>query len=183
MVARAPDPRRLDVAALARDGGRLEGRWPLASFDRLCQDHPSDAPATEGNVRWAARGELRKVPGGEAQVWLHLDCAATVHRSCQRCLHAVALPLHVQRALRFVADETQAEQLDLDSDEDVLTLERALDLHALVEDELLLALPMVPRHEHCEPPAAGVDETLPSDDETREHPFAALAQWRGKPPH
>ena len=36
----------------------------------------------------------------------------------------------------------------------MLALSRALDLRELVEDELLLALPLVPRHEVCPEPAA-----------------------------
>jgi len=47
------------------------------------------------------------------------------------------------------------------------------DLLALVEDEVLLALPLVPRHENCDPPVkAGVDEEI--------SPFAVLRQLRGK---
>ena len=82
----------------------------------------------------------------------------------------------VDRALRFVDGEAQAEALDADSEDDVLALVPALDLRALVEDELLLAWPIVPRHEHCAAPAyrAGDDEA-PSAN-----PFSALASL--KPP-
>ena len=50
-------------------------------------------------------------------------------------------------ALRFVDGEAQAEALDADSEDDVLALAPALDLRTLVEDELLLAWPIVPRHD------------------------------------
>jgi uncharacterized protein len=61
----------------------------------------------------------------------------------------------------------------------VLALERALDLHELVEDELLLVLPMVPRHETCTPPAGAATPPAPADDaQAAPHPFAALAGWR-----
>ena len=85
-------------------------------------------------------------------------------------------PLHIERRLFFVEGEDAAAALDAESEEDVLALTPSLDLHALIEDELLLSLPIVPRHEIC---AAPIDlgagrETLP-DDEAREHPFAALA--------
>jgi uncharacterized protein len=84
----------------------------------------------------------------------------------------MAVPLGVDRRFRFVADEAEAERLDADSEDDVLAIEPALDLQALVEDELILALPLVPRHEHC---------TLPADaaaDGDAAHPFAGLAAWR-----
>ena len=82
----------------------------------------------------------------------------------------------VDRVLRFVDGEAQAETLDADSEDDVLALVPVLDLRTLVEDELLLAWPIVPRHEQCAPPAyrAGDDEA-PSAN-----PFSALASL--KPP-
>ena len=55
----------------------------------------------------------------------------------------------VERRIRFVDGEDAGGALDADSDDDVLALTPALDLHELVEDELLLALPLVPRHEVC----------------------------------
>ena len=65
---------------------------------------------------------------------------------------------------------------DEDSDEDVLALTPSLDLLPLVEDELILALPLVPRHEACPQPlamSAGEDEL--AADEDGEHAFAGLA--------
>jgi uncharacterized protein len=184
MAPRVHDPRRLDVAAIAADALGLEGRWPLAGFTRLLADQPADAPPAGGDVVWRAQGERRAVPGGEPEVRLHLEASARVHRTCQRCLQPVELALHVDRRMRFVADENRAAELDAESDEDVLALERALDLHELVEDELLLALPMVPRHERCPQPlptsAAAADAVADAEDAA--HPFAALAGWRGKPP-
>ena len=70
----------------------------------------------------------------------------------------------------------QAARLDEEGDEDVLALTRALDLPALVEDELILALPLVPRHEVCpqDVPLEAVDEGFEAAGE-RPNPFAALA--------
>ena len=183
MGSRAHDPRRLDVAAFAADAQRLEGRWPLAGFARLVADQPADAPPVAGDVAWQARGERRAVPGGAAEVWLELEASARVHRTCQRCLQPVELELHVDRRLRFVADENLAAELDADSEDDVLALERALDLHDLVEDELLLALPMVPRHDRCpQPLPTPAAPAAEPQAEAAAHPFAVLAGWRGKPP-
>ena len=85
------------------------------------------------------------------------------------------LPLRVDRRIFFVEGEDAAAALDAESEDDVLALTPALDLPELIEDELLLALPLVPRHEVCpEPlPRAFVEDdpaTTPAD-----HPFAALA--------
>jgi uncharacterized protein len=165
------DPLHFDVADAAAQGVELQGRWPLAELPRLAADHPADAPALAGDVAWSARASTRQGTGGAPQTWLHLSAQAAVLRSCQRCLQPLALPLAVDRDLRFVAGEDAAAALDADSEDDVLALTPQLDLRELVEDELLLALPLVPRHEVCPEPltfSAG-------DVEPAGHPFAALA--------
>jgi uncharacterized protein len=192
MKPRSHDPQRLDVVVFAADGASLEGGWPLAGFARLIDGHPAEAAAPAGEVRWRARGLGRAVAGGAPQVWLELEAQAEVLRCCQRCLQPVAITLQVRRRLRFVDGEAQAAELDADSEDDVLAIERALDLRALVEDELLLALPMVPRHARCSAPAgvmvgdgadwavqASADVATAEADEAA-HPFAALANWRAR---
>jgi uncharacterized protein len=174
MTSRPADPRKFDVAAAAAEGLMLEGRWPLAGFERL-----NDGATPEGDVTWSVRGQRRPVAGGEPQLWLHLAARARVMLECQRCLQPVALDLDVTRSLRFVADEATAEALDADSEDDVLALPRSLDLHALVEDELLLALPLVPMHERCPqrlPMTAGETAAEPA-----RKPFAALAGLKRQP--
>ncbi len=121
------------------------------------------------------------MPGARAEIWLHLTARACVWRDCQRCLQPVALALDLARALRFVADEATAEALDAESEDDVLALPRYLDLHELVEDELLLALPLVPMHMQC-PQALPTSVDFDAGDELAApaHPFAALAALQGR---
>ena len=83
--------------------------------------------------------------------------------------------LAVDQAIRFVDDEAQAEALDAEIEDDVLALSPALDLRALVEDELLLAWPIVPRHDVCPSPAStGPATSRPPGA----NPFAALASLK-----
>ena len=174
MTSRDFDPFRLDVAAFANEAAQLEGRWPLAQFDRLTEAAVVDALVPDGGlVAWRARGERRVLRGGDAQTWLHLNAATGLPLECQRCLTPVAVDLKVERSFLFVHGEDAAAQLDADSEDDVLPLTRALDLRELIEDELLLAMPLVPRHEVCPVPlklATGEDVV---DD--KPNPFAALA--------
>jgi uncharacterized protein len=180
MKPRGFDPARLDVAAFAKEGARLEGDWPVTEFPRLAESAAAEAsPRPDDRVRWQARGESRPVRGGPSQVWLHLAAQAPIAMQCQRCLQPVSVALAAQRSFQFVAGEDTAATLDADSEDDVLALTRALDLRELLEDELLLNLPLVPRHEHCAPPAgAGDVDELPVDEAP--HPFAALAALRGR---
>lgn len=174
---RAFDPHRLDVAAFSLAEGRLDGEWPLARMPRLLQDAlPLSAHSPAQSVVWSARGSSKAVAGGEAEIRLHLQARTALELRCQRCLQPLTVPLEVQPSLRFVRGEAQAEALDEDSDEDVLALAPALDLLPLIEDELILALPLVPRHELCPQPlpmSAGQEDLEQADDS--EHAFAGLA--------
>ena len=177
------DPLRLDVAAFAKEAGQLEGRWRLAAFDRLTESAVAGTPEiADAEVIWTARGEARATRGGETQIWLHLTAGTALPLECQRCLKAVDVTLQIERSFLFVHGEDAAAQLDTDSEDDVLALTRALDLRELVEDELLLALPIVPRHEVCPVPLVApesVDEPLAD----KPNPFAALAALKGTKPN
>jgi uncharacterized protein len=175
MSARARDPSRLDVEPFAKEGGELQGQWPLRQLRRLAETAHAEARPVESDVvAWQVRGELRPVRGAASQPWLHLSAQTALNLECQRCLQPMAVPLEVSRSFRFVHGEAAAAELDADSEDDVLALTRALDLRELVEDELLLSLPLVPRHEACAPPVPLAD-SKPEPAEERPNPFAALA--------
>lgn len=165
------DLRHLNVAAFAAAGARLAGAWPLQDMPRLLADASAVPDAA---AHWSLKGEMRTRAGTAGEPWLQLEVAAELIVPCQRCLQPMVQPLQAASTLRFVAGEDEAARLDEDSEEDVLALGTALDLHALVEDELIMALPFCPRHAHCEPPAASADASAAAP----EHPFAALAALR-----
>jgi len=178
MKPRAFVPEKLELAAFIHDGASLEGEWPAASLERLADGAATEAPA-EGwpPVRWRLLGETRQAKGAKAQAWLQVTAQAQVALTCQRCLKPVDEHIDVDRWIRFVDTEAEAAALDADSDDDVLALPRHLDARELIEDELLLALPLVPRHEVCpEPLPLADDEDAAADEEgERPNPFAALA--------
>jgi uncharacterized protein len=173
--SRDKDPRRLDVERFAREAAQLEGFWPLKGMPRLIDScHVEAGVQPESDVVWAARGEQRRV-GGELQTWMALRLHARLKLTCQRCLGAVEAPLDIERRFRFVDGEDQAAALDAEQDDDVLARSRAFDLHQLAEDELLLALPIVPMHETCPEPLRVTDAAADEDALPRANPFEALA--------
>ena len=87
------------------------------------------------------------------------------------------MPLKIARNFLFVHGEDAAAQLDADTEDDVLAITRSLDLRELIEDELLLAMPIVPRHEVCPQPLVAATDELADD---KPNPFAALMDL--KPP-
>lgn len=175
MVVQAFDPRHLDVAAFAAVQGRLSGEWPLAALHRLglATGGPTDA-----GVVWAVRGERREQPPGAAEIGLRLRANATLELVCQRCLQSMPHALNVERGFRFVKDEAEAERLDEHSEDDVLALGHPLDMLALVEDELILALPLIPRHEVCPHPLMPHAGAPLGDASREDNAFAVLAAWR-----
>jgi uncharacterized protein len=108
---------------------------------------------------------------------LYLRARTRLPLVCQRCLQPAWTAIAVDRHFLFVPDEAQAMQLDERAQDDVLTATEDFDLRGLIEDELLLALPLAPRHERC-PQAlptqrAGFGTAQQGPDEP--HPFAVLA--------
>ncbi|MFN0303601.1 MAG: YceD family protein [Burkholderiales bacterium] len=90
-----------------------------------------------------------------------------VMMACQRCLEPVELVVAVNSDLemREALDEIEG----ADDDVDRVLAGKSMDVATLVEDEVLLELPMVARHDACEPI---------NDDPSgakRASPFAALA--------
>lgn len=178
MVVQAFDPRHLDVAAFAAVQAKLSGQWPLAALHRL---GPATSGPMEASVVWAIQGERREQAPGSAEVRLHLRASTTLELVCQRCLHSMPQALNVERSFRFVKDEAEAERLDEHSEDDVLALGHPLDLLALVEDELILALPLIPRHEVCPQPLTA-PSGVPQGGASREgNAFAVLAALRRRP--
>lgn len=183
MSARSRDPSRLDVESFAKEGGELGGQWPLRQLRRLADvTHAEARPSESDKVHWQARGELRPVRGAAPQPWLHLSAQTSLNLECQRCLQPMTVPLDVSRSFCFVHGETTAAELDAESEDDVLALTRALDLRELVEDELLLSLPLVPRHESCSPPMPLASAEAEAAEE-RPNPFAALAALKRRGRH
>ena len=179
MPAAASAPTRLDIRAFAQAAQERSGADVLAAYPRLAEEAQRDAG--QSLVRWRALGAMRPDALGVAQPWLHLQAQAMLPLSCQRCLDVVEVPLEVDRHFRFVADEATAEAEDDDAEEDLLVASDAFDLQALIEDELILAMPLIAMHDVCPSPSpplgAGDDAKLPE----RPNPFAVLQQLR-KPP-
>lgn len=177
------NPRRLDMRAFAQAGASLQAEEPLSTFARLHAERAPDASVASESVRWLARGEMRPgASGDEPEAWLLLQVDVRMPLTCQRCLGPVDVPLTVERWFRFVADEATAEAQDDDSEEDLLALEPRPNLLDVLEDEMLMALPLVPMHEVCPIPVrmqvGDVDEAADDAAPVPQNPFAELARLK-----
>jgi uncharacterized protein len=152
--------KHIDTFRFCKDSSQLAGVFGVAELPRLAAEV---LPNTDFEVRWAATGES---PDGMA-----VALQSTVQMSCQRCLNAIGESIDVEFRFKFVKDEATAQADDEASDDvDMLVHDRQFDLYALIEDEMLMALPFVSLHVVC--PSAGAIAHLPKED--KPNPFAVL---------
>ena len=97
-----------------------------------------------------------------------------VFLTCQASLETFRHPVKVADRLVLVDDESQLPPIEEENDEeDYLVADEPLDIRDLVEDAVLLALPMVPRKPGMEEaPMAGAEQ------EPKPSPFASLASLK-----
>ena len=172
------DARRLDVRQFAQQGGVLAGDETIGAFPRLKAE--SEGRGDDMPVRWSARGEIRNAGHVQPDVWVHVEADTALPMICQRCLGNVDVKVAVDRWFRFVADEATAAAEDDESEEDVLAESRSFDLLELVEDELLMDLPVAPRHVICPvlPNFSAGEAEFEDAQGKRENPFQVLAKLK-----
>ena len=169
----------LDTHEFCRRADSASGTEPLAGLTRVA----SLLADPVGELSWQIAGRSAVRADGSRLAFLSLELQAMVVMRCVRCLEPVAQVLSEQRAYRLVGNESQAAQEDAEDDDyDVLVASRRFDLGALIEDEMIMALPAAPRHEHCEAPAkaspADADASKGAASEAEpvpENPFAVLS--------
>ena len=93
-------------------------------------------------LQYAVRGE-----GADGRATLTVEASGTLQLACQRCLGALELPLAVTSVLELADSEAEIDAAD--DERDRVLASKAMDVAALVEDEVILALPMVPMHASC----------------------------------
>lgn len=167
----APLPEYLDPLQLADRQVELRGRLPLAAMSRLVETLVDDAGEAEVELRFDRDAGGRRLLQGALR--------ATVTVTCQRCLGACELSLRSELRLAIVGSEDEAERLP--EEFDPLLAEGRLRTLTLVEDELILAMPLVPMHSErsaCVPEEAlrkGPPDASEPTAQARKNPFAALA--------
>lgn len=131
------DPRRF-----CKDSQSWETRSEVSAFPRLAHEF--------------TQGELFCRVDGRADTFgslsLRLTIRGEVGLTCQRCLGSMQHAVLVERTLYLARNETELERLDAMPDSDAILVGETLDLLDLVEDEVLLSLPLVAMHAEGECP-------------------------------
>ncbi len=157
----------------AAEGGQsIAGRLAFTRMQRLAEVVKNTEGSAEVALDFAV--DEQGIPHVHGQV----RCEVVL--ICQRCLEAMTVPIDVEMDLGIVGSDDEANRLPERYDPLVAGAEPVL-VAELVEDEILLALPAVPRHEGkvC---AAAIPEQVGEGDtaEVAANPFAILAQLKAK---
>ncbi len=166
-------PLLVDVYELARERRTIEGDLALADLKRLA----ASLLRTEGSLRYRIRGEIDEQgrPGAGMHSVGH-PAARVPALQPGTATSALRRDAH----FRFVTSEDELNALPIDDDDvDEIVGSQHMDIAAWIEDEAILSLPLVPRHDDCRP-AVPLVATPEGDDggEKRPNPFAALASLK-----
>lgn len=137
---------------------------------------PDNTLAPSGELPSQVAVDLSIRQSGSVLLWsLHTD--GILWQTCQRCLEPVAVPLTIDSEFALLQDESQAALVSEDTETillDEITDDERLNLLAMIEDELLVALPLAPKHAHCHMAVTQAGE-LPEAAVQQDNPFAVLA--------
>lgn len=162
----------IEPRALATQGRVLEGSVKLATLKRVLPLVRSDA----GDVDYTLRFDIDEggIPCVKGEV------RATLMLQCQRCMEDMEYPVKAKVSLGIVPSREAAEQLP-GKYEPLLESGDEISVTSIIEDELILALPLVAMHELEECPQAQAVAAQGEEDKSaprRESPFAILAQLK-----
>jgi len=157
-------PETLNFLRQVERNYHFEGKLPVASLSRLCEMLHSDSGSIEVSFEFGTRAGFASLKG---------RVKANLEIQCQRCLQAMAVELDSVFKLAFVRSEDEAEELPAEFEPYLIEGEEQLML-PLLEDEILLSLPMVTTHEQpCSAFMSEHEEQVQARKEAA-HPFAAL---------
>lgn len=158
----------VDTLEFAREGRSVSGSVPVSVLPRLL-----DVVGTADALLECELHGRRE----NGRNWLSLQIRGEFDLICQRCLGPMPFVLETDAELQVIAPgeawpDEALEDGALRLGADAIAAETAQAVTDLIEEEVLLALPVAPKHEEgCEPPAR-------SDDKRAASPFAVLAKLK-----
>jgi uncharacterized protein len=157
MVDRIPD--LFDPLEFAEKKRRIRASLPLAEMDRLRGSLTTSDGCAEVDLSFGKFGRLPSISG---------TISANLQLECQRCLESIDWPVEESVSIALVASIDEVELLPEQFEPLVVAAGELVAFVDIVQDELLLAIPVIPRHNNCQIPYLGPELTA------EQHPFAAL---------
>jgi uncharacterized protein len=156
------------------------GFLTMSDMPRLAKEVSSVNPGD--GFAWQMETYFEDSPGSEPRQILNLALKGCLHLVCQRCLQDCAVNLDEKRRFVLVATEAEADGYPLeDEEQEPLVASQHFNLLETIEDEILLSLPLIPKHPEgfCEPHATvfGLEDEDEGSDK-RENPFNILKNMK-----
>jgi uncharacterized protein len=129
--------RRAPVDTLVGTETALDFSIPLAELPRVSHELAGTDGAAGGQVRFSRQ---------QGQAVADLEVGAQPEVVCQRCMQPMRWPVKVKSRVALVSDYDAADRVP-DGMEVFLVEGDSVSVRDLVDEEIMLALPNVPRHE------------------------------------
>jgi uncharacterized protein len=156
------------------------GFLTISDLPRVAEEASTVIPSD--GFAWTVQTDFEDSPGSEPHQILELGLKGCLHLVCQRCLQDCAVDLDEKRRFVLVLTDAEADEYPIeDEEQEPLVVNQHFNLLETIEDEVLLSLPLIPKHPEgfCEPHAStfGDDEGEGVSDE-RENPFNILKNMK-----
>ena len=166
-------PDLVDPLKLSKSRGVLEGSLPLSRLARAVGLLVSN----EGDLQYKILFDIDH----EDVPFLEGNVTGSVQLRCQRCMESLVHELQVSFKLSPVHRESQGSELPTEYEAIVMDEGKISPLR-LIEDELILSLPLVPKHDEGDATCQVEVDTSQSEneEETLEKPFEVLKSLKIK---
>lgn len=159
-------PRYVNPWLLFRHHETVSGVIPLSEMPNLQASQNRQTGEAQVQLRVMQRDDGQVILLGQAEIDLALEC--------QRCLQPIEQRFFADFELVLVKYERQLAAVS--DEDDAIVVDDELELAPLIEQELILALPMIAKHDDCQ---ATYDNT-PAAEAERQQPFANLKDLLNK---
>lgn len=153
-------PLMADPWLMYRRNHELVGTLLLSQMPNLQGSQNREQSTATVRLAVKQREDGQTVLVGNTDIELEFDC--------QRCLKPLVQTISAAFELVLVKFERQLSSVS--DDDDAIVCEDSLELAPLIEQELILSLPMIAKHSDCQ----AMYENTANDDVDRQHPFANL---------
>lgn len=178
-------PKRVLFNQIAESGLSWSGDLSLDNFQRLAKEAVQETSINQSENAIFVMIEVSADKRNQQMFRLKIDSTGQLPLQCQRCLQTFMQSICVNTEITLL-ESSSCENL-LYENEDFLVLEdlsiyshkHGLSLLELIEDELLLSIPISPKHEVCDMSVQSVG-VIPDTTAEDDNPFSVLAGLKGK---
>lgn len=160
-------PGLIDPFRMVDRCGLVKSKLYISEFGRLREYLADDAGVAEFELSFRKQDKIAAIRG-------HVQ--ADLVLGCQVCMEKLIWSVHNKINLAVVSSIEEANWLP-NSYEPLVLEEKLIAIKDIIEDELLLALPSIPRHQNCRL------RTMPIQENSRENQFSILTQLKNREGH